>query len=80
MEFIEQASIPWAMVGVLSAIPGTQLWRRLEKENRLHGYVQGDHFGRPNFRTIMDRDELYNGYLSILERCYTPASYCSYGY
>jgi radical SAM superfamily enzyme YgiQ (UPF0313 family) len=36
VEFIREAAIPVAMVGLLSAFPNTQLTRRLEKEGRLH--------------------------------------------
>lgn len=63
------------MVGTLSAIPATQLWTRLEKEGRLLGYSAGDQFGRPNFKTRMDGDVLYSGYLRILRTVYEPATY-----
>jgi radical SAM superfamily enzyme YgiQ (UPF0313 family) len=75
IDFINQALIPWAMVGTLTAIPGTRLWERLEKEGRILGYVDGDQFGRPNFRTTMDPDVLYSGYLKILETLYDPDAY-----
>ena len=35
INFIRESAIPMAMVGLLSALPDTQLWRRLEKEGRL---------------------------------------------
>ena len=35
MKFIRESGIPLAMVGLLTALPDTQLWRRLEKEGRL---------------------------------------------
>src|SRR4051812_18952275 len=35
-EFIEECCVPVCMVGLLYALPGTQLTRRLEKEGRLH--------------------------------------------
>src|SRR5437762_1087845 len=35
VEFIEESAIPMAMVGLLLALPGTQLYRRLMKEGRL---------------------------------------------
>ena len=34
--FIDDCAVPVAMVGLLYALPGTQLTRRLEKEGRLH--------------------------------------------
>ena len=36
VDFIDDAAIPMAMVGLLYACPNTQLTRRLEKEGRLH--------------------------------------------
>ena len=37
IEFIRESAIPLAMVGMLNALPDTQLWRRLEREGRLLG-------------------------------------------
>src|SRR5258707_6368823 len=36
IDFIEETDIPVCMVGLLYALPGTQLTRRLAKEGRLH--------------------------------------------
>ena len=36
IDLIEEAAIPIAMVGLLYALPNTQLTRRLAKEGRLH--------------------------------------------
>ena len=36
IELIEDAAIPVCMIGLLYALPNTQLTRRLEKEGRLH--------------------------------------------
>jgi len=36
IDFIEETNIPVCMVGLLYALPGTQLTRRLTKEGRLH--------------------------------------------
>jgi radical SAM superfamily enzyme YgiQ (UPF0313 family) len=35
IEFIRESAIPLAMVGLLTALPDTQLWRRLDREGRL---------------------------------------------
>jgi radical SAM superfamily enzyme YgiQ (UPF0313 family) len=75
VEFIRRAAIPWAMVGTLEAIRGTQLWRRLESEGRLLGHISGDQFGRPNFQTRMPPDVLFRGYLRLLEAIYQPGAY-----
>ena len=37
VEFIQKSAIPIAMVGLLQALPGTRLYRRLEQEGRLLG-------------------------------------------
>src|SRR5215510_8737445 len=37
IEFIRESAIPMAMVGMLNALPDTQLWKRLEREGRLLG-------------------------------------------
>ena len=48
--FIQNSPIPLAMVVILSALPGSQLWRRLEKEGRLVEDWSGENFGRANFQ------------------------------
>src|SRR5437588_8813953 len=35
INFIRESAIPLAMVGLLTALPDTQLWRRLKNEGRL---------------------------------------------
>ena len=40
VELIEEAAIPVCMVGLLYALPNTQLTRRLEKEGRLHPHCE----------------------------------------
>src|SRR5262249_45109067 len=37
INFIRESAIPMAMVGLLNALPDTQLWKRLEREGRLLG-------------------------------------------
>ena len=64
------------MVGLLAAIPDTQLWRRLEREGRLNG----DHTGNNtdcvlNFVPKMDAEVLVEGYKSIVRAIYNPRDY-----
>lgn len=76
VEFIEEAAIPLAMVGLLQALPGTQLHRRLIKEGRLLKDGDGNNTDLTlNFRTRMDPDRLVEGYRSILRRIYEPEAY-----
>jgi phosphoglycolate phosphatase-like HAD superfamily hydrolase len=42
VEFIRESAIPIAMVGLLQALPGTQLYRWLEREGRLVGDTNGN--------------------------------------
>jgi radical SAM superfamily enzyme YgiQ (UPF0313 family) len=70
-DFISALPVPLAMVGILTALPGTALWRRLEREGRLVTQASGDQFGRPNFKPAMGESALVQGYAGLLERC-TP--------
>ncbi len=77
IEFIRESAIPIAMVGLLAAIPATQLWRRLEREGRLTGE---DHTGSNtdcnlNFVPKMDPNVLIEGYKSIVRNIYDPGEY-----
>lgn len=75
-DFIRESAIPLAMVGLLSALPDTQLWRRLEKEGRLEGYHSGNNTDCSlNFVPKMDRDRLIEGFQSILQNIYSPKEY-----
>ena len=72
LAFIRSVPIPRAMVGVLSALPGTQLWRRLEREGRLRSAPTGDQFDRTNFETTMPEAELIEGYRDLLAALFDP--------
>ncbi|MBI1944053.1 MAG: B12-binding domain-containing radical SAM protein [Deltaproteobacteria bacterium] len=74
-EFISSVPIAMAMVGILSALPSTQLGRRLEKEGRLRGRPSGDQFQRPNFTPTMDEAVLVAGYRDLLADLFSPANY-----
>src|SRR5258708_585043 len=77
IDFIRESAIPLAMVGLLNALPETQLWKRLEKEGRLLGT---DASGNNtvcylNFKTKMDPARLIAGYQSIMRTIYSPREY-----
>jgi len=74
-EFISGLPIPAAMIGILTALPSTQLWRRLEREGRLRGASSGDQFDRPNFETAMEETALLRGYRELLTGLYTADAY-----
>ncbi len=77
INFIRESAIPLAMVGLLNALPDTQLWRRLEREGRLLGE---DASGNNtvcylNFITKMDPARLIRGYQDIMRTIYSPREY-----
>ena len=76
IEFIRESAIPLAMVGLLAALPDTQLWRRLEKENRLLHESTGNNTDCSlNFVPKMNRERLIEGYKNILRNIYSPREY-----
>jgi hypothetical protein len=76
-EFFEQQPMPLAMVGMLMALPGTALWRRLEAEGRMRKRAGGDQFCRPNFVPVMDEQALLEGYARFMKWLYSPEAYYS---
>jgi radical SAM superfamily enzyme YgiQ (UPF0313 family) len=73
IEFIQEAGIPMAMVGLLSALKGTDLYHRLQREGRLLKESTGNNFSITlNFETEMDRDVLIEGYKRVLTTIYDP--------
>jgi radical SAM superfamily enzyme YgiQ (UPF0313 family) len=76
-DFIRNAPVPLAMVGLLTALPGTDLWRRLEREGRLVRSASGDQFGRPNFASKMGDALLLDGYSALMKDLYSPEGYFS---
>ena len=82
IELIEEAAIPVCMVGLLYALPNTQLTRRLEKEGRLHPTPDIYSAGSAdqctnglNFDTLRPRQEVLLDYKRVLEKVYDPAAY-----
>jgi radical SAM superfamily enzyme YgiQ (UPF0313 family) len=75
LAFISSLPIARAMVNLLTALPGTQLWRRLEREGRLRGTPSGDSFERPNFVPTLDERALLAGYRRLLAELYSPDGY-----
>jgi radical SAM superfamily enzyme YgiQ (UPF0313 family) len=73
ISFIQKSGIVTAMVGLLSALPGTKLYQRLKGENRLLGEVSGDNTDCTiNFIPRMDHETLMKGYRSIISTIYSP--------
>jgi radical SAM superfamily enzyme YgiQ (UPF0313 family) len=76
IDFIRESAIPLAMVGLLTALPDTGLWRRLEKEDRLLKESSGNNTDCSlNFIPRMDAARLIEGYKEILRTIYSPGEY-----
>jgi radical SAM superfamily enzyme YgiQ (UPF0313 family) len=73
VEFIQNSGIVTAMVGLLQAPYGTQLYERLRQQGRLLDEMSGDNVdGSTNIVPKMDIDLLKNGYRQILDQIYSP--------
>jgi len=80
---IQESGICMAMIGLLYALPNTQLTRRLESEGRLfHLAAQNVNdtdidqmTSGLNFATLIPRTEVLKNYIEILKTVYTPENY-----
>lgn len=69
--FIQEAGIPMAMVGLLTALRGTDLYSRLDREGRLLGESSGNNVEITlNFQPELDRKVLIDGYRRVLAALY----------
>lgn len=83
VDLIEAAAIPAAMVGLLYALPNTQLTRRLEAEGRLGAQhnlalaedVTDQCMAGLNFETCRPRDEILRDYRTVVAQIYDPEAY-----
>ncbi|MDH3316478.1 MAG: B12-binding domain-containing radical SAM protein [Gammaproteobacteria bacterium] len=90
ISFIQQSGIVFAMVGLLSALPSTQLTRRLTREGRLlspdgrlvgEGSFESRSDGNDNtaeglnFVTSRDRVEIYRELANVVRVLYNPMSF-----
>jgi radical SAM superfamily enzyme YgiQ (UPF0313 family) len=76
MDFIQKSGIVTAMVGLLQAPYGTQLYERMKHEGRLTDEMSGDNVdGRTNIIPRMGLDTLREGYKKLLDQLYSPQYY-----
>lgn len=78
--FVEETQIPQPMLGILQALPNTDLWERLQRENRLRRTEQdllevGDQNTLMNFHPTRSLDEIAQDYITTLWTLYEPANY-----
>jgi len=75
-DFIQQAGVVTAMVGVLQALPRSRLYQRLAKEGRLRDVGRGDNTSAFfNFEPLLDREVLLENYRRLVKRLYEPGNY-----
>jgi uncharacterized radical SAM superfamily protein len=83
IEVIEDSAIPMSVIGLLWALPNTQLTRRLAREGRLHVNSEFAPKGSNdqvasglNFETKRARLEVLRDFRRVLATVYTPEAYC----
>src|SRR5258707_6189904 len=83
IDFIEETNIPVCMVGLLYALPGTQLTRRLAEEGRLHkghDLMKVEQAGDQctlgcNFDTKRPLRDILVDYKAVLRHVFSPTAY-----
>jgi radical SAM superfamily enzyme YgiQ (UPF0313 family) len=76
IQFIQQSGVVTAMVGLLNAPRGTELYRRLMIENRLSDAATGDNTDfSMNFVPKMGIEDLRKGYKKVVSTIYSPRKY-----
>ena len=73
INFIHEAGIPKAIAGLLTALKETDLWHRLNEEDRLLVESSGNHTDMTlNFVPEIPRDELITEYRRVISTLYDP--------
>jgi hypothetical protein len=86
VDCLDATAIPVGMIGLLYALPGTQLTRRLARERRLHADAEierslvaaegGDQcVNGLNFETVRPRRDILGDYRTVLDRVYAPRAF-----
>jgi radical SAM superfamily enzyme YgiQ (UPF0313 family) len=75
-QFIQRAGVVTAMVGLLTALPKTRLYERLEREGRLRSISSGNNTEAVcNFTPRLDREFLTAGYRRLMRQLYEPKAF-----
>ncbi len=75
-EFIQRSGVAAAMLGLLTALPETRLYRRLKKEGRLEAETTGNNTDAVlNFKPKLNREFLLTGYRNLMKKLYEPHTY-----
>lgn len=70
-DFIQETGIPLPIVNILKAPPGTELYARMKRENRLtkaFAFEEGD----TNIAPVMGEEKVLRGFLEVIEGIYPP--------
>lgn len=75
-DFIQRSGVVTAMVGLLSALPQTKLYQRLQNEGRLEADSTGNNTEAAlNFKPKLNREFLQSGYRELMRKLYEPKVY-----
>jgi radical SAM superfamily enzyme YgiQ (UPF0313 family) len=74
-DFLNEARISAALIGMLHAIPTTPLYNRLKQAGRLNDDDDSGMFGTNVVPLGMSREELRDGYIQVMQTCYRPDDY-----
>jgi len=75
-EFIQRTGVVTAMVGLLTALPQTALYRRLAREGRILAETCGNNTDAVlNFVTRLDRELMISEYRELMRKLYAPRNY-----
>jgi radical SAM superfamily enzyme YgiQ (UPF0313 family) len=79
IDFVNQSSIPVAMLGILQALPKTALWNRLDAEKRLlkldTGFETGVQTNLLNFLPSRPMEEIATEFIEAFDHLYEPSNY-----
>jgi radical SAM superfamily enzyme YgiQ (UPF0313 family) len=79
VDFVNQSSIPIAMLGILQALPKTALWNRLEAEKRLitvdSKFEAGIQTNLLNFLPSRPMEEIAFEFIEAFDQLYEPSNY-----
>jgi radical SAM superfamily enzyme YgiQ (UPF0313 family) len=81
--FMDQTSLPIAMLGLLQAPHHTKLWQRLEKEGRLRAEEhtdKGGTFGAMNYHPDRPEAEIMQEYIDAWNYLYEPSHFLERAY
>ncbi len=74
-ECIDKMRSMWAMIGIMTALPKTDLWEELRKAGRLLRGSDGNNADSVNFAPEMNKDRLIKGYHSLVLKTYSAKNY-----